>query len=438
MRMYDIIIKKRNEGSLSKEEVEFFVDSFTKGEIPDYQAAAFLMAAFIRGMDHKETLFLTQAMRGTGENLDLSSISGPKVDKHSTGGVGDGTSLILAPLIASFGVVVPMISGRGLAHTGGTLDKLEAIPNFRVGLTKEEFFSQLKKIGVAMIGQTEKIAPADKKIYALRDVTATVDSIPLITASILSKKLAEGCDGLVLDVKTGDGAFMQEKKNAVKLAKTMVEIGKRSNKKMVALVTNMAQPLGAKIGNALEISQAIEILQGKESQGTKDIIELVDFLGGWMLFLAGVAKNHKEGKEKVSLARKNGQGFAKFKEMVSLQGGDPKVCEDPSSILPQPKKTKEILSPWKGRVYSLNARLVGTASLLLGAGRNKQEDSIDPSAGTFLHKKIGDSVEKGEALAEFYYNSDNNLDAATKTFFAGIKISKLKPKPFKLVYEVIR
>lgn len=437
MRAYDIIFKKRNGGKLTKEEIDFFVRSFTHGEIPDYQASAFLMAVFIRGMNGNETALLTQAMSESGEKLNLSSVPGMKVDKHSTGGVGDGISLVLAPLVAACGLPVPMISGRGLGHTGGTLDKLESIPGFRVNLSKDEFIQQLKKIGVAIAGQTAEFAPADRKFYALRDVTATVDSIPLISASILSKKLAEGCDALVLDVKTGSGAFMQDKKSAVGLAKTMVDIGKRSGKKMVALITNMDQPLGRKIGNALEIEQAIEILNGKVEPKTESFVELTEILGGWMLVLGGICKNWKEGKEKICQVRLNGQGLKKFKEMIEMQGGNSKVCDEPKAVLPQSKKSKMIPSPWKGIVSSIHARSVGIASLILGAGREKQEDRIDHSAGIVLHKKVGDPVERGEALAEFFYSDDSKLDSAEKTFLSAIKVVKTRPKSLPLIYEVI-
>lgn len=438
MRAYDIIYKKRNGEKLNKEEINFFVGSFTKGEIPDYQAAAFLMALFLRGMNGKETSLLTEAMSESGEKLDLSSVPGMKVDKHSTGGVGDGISLALAPLVAACGVPVPMISGRGLGHTGGTLDKLETIPGFRVHLSKEEFVNQLKKIGVAIAGQTAELAPADKKFYALRDVTATVDSIPLISASILSKKFAEGCDALVLDVKTGSGAFMQTKKDAICLAKGMVEIGKRSGKKIVALISDMNQPLGRMIGNALEIEQAIEILNGKESSSTKSFIELTEILGGWMLFLGGACKNFKQGKEKIQQARLDGSGLKKFRELVEMQGGDPRVCDAPQKVLPQSKKLKAIPSSWKGVVSSMNARTVGVASLLLGAGREKQESEIDPAAGIVLHKKVGDQVERGEFLAEFHFSAGDKLDVAEKTFLSAIKIGKVRPKFSPLVCGVLR
>ncbi len=438
MRVYDLIAKKRDKGSFNQEEIHFFIQKVISGEIPDYQSSALLMAIFLNGMSPKETTVLLKEMVESGKVLDLSSIPGMKVDKHSTGGVGDGISLVLAPLVAACGVPVPMMAGRALGHTGGTLDKLESIPGFRTALNSEAFISQLSKIGMVIAGQTESLAPADDKLYALRDVTATVESIPLISASILSKKIAEGCDALVLDVKTGAGAFTQEKKEAIKLASTMVELGKRCRKKMVALVTAMDQPLGAAIGNALEIEQAIEILRGKEWKNVADFIELTDILGGWMLFFGGAAKNSIEGKNKIAEIRKTGRGLEKFKEFVMLQNGDPAVCERPKEVLPQAKFAKEILSPWKGTLFSMNARSVGVAALLLGAGRQTLESAIDPSSGILLRKKVGDTLERGESMAQFFYSSEANLDRAEKTFLAGVRIGKNRPKLKPLVHTIIR
>ena len=438
MRAFDVIYKKRNGGKLTEEEINFFVSSFTAGGIPDYQAAAFLMAVFFSGMDSKETFCLTQAMKGSGETWDLSSVAGIKVDKHSTGGIGDGISLALAPLVASCGVVVPMMSGRGLAHTGGTLDKLESIPGFRVNLGREEFIRQLGKIGAAMIGQTSNIAPADKKLYALRDVTATVESMPLITASILSKKLAEGSDAIVFDVKMGNGAFMQDRKAAARLAGIMVNIMKRSRKKAAALITDMNEPLGEAVGNALEMEQAIEILKGVEKPGTKSFIELTEILGGWMLYLGEAAKSPKEGKAKIRDARVTGKGIVKFKEIVEMQGGNPKALDEPKKILPQSKKTSMILSRWKGTVSSMNSRDIGVSSMILGAGRKTLDSPLDLSAGIMLLKKSGDSVERGEPLAEFHYCDESNLEKAENLFISAVKVGKTRPKPRPLVYEVIR
>ena len=438
MRAYDVIYKKRNGGKLSREEIDFFIRSFTKGEIPDYQASALAMAVYFRGMDARETADLTLAMRDSGETWDLSQAPGTKVDKHSTGGVGDGISLVLAPLAAACGVTVPMMSGRGLAHTGGTLDKLEAIPGFRVGLSREEAQRQLREIGAAMVGQTAGIAPADKKLYALRDVTATVDSIPLITASILSKKLAEGCDALVLDVKTGDGAFMRERKDAALLARAMVNIGRRCKKKMVALITDMEEPLGNAVGNALETRQAVEILQGREERGAERYIELTEILGAWMLFLGGACRNLKDGAAKIRAARLDGRGLNKLKEIVAMQKGDPRVCDDPAAWLPRAQYVKPVVSPWAGLVSAIPARAVGLASMMLGAGRRTQEGGIDPAAGILLQKKAGDSVQRGEPLALFHYSDGAQADEAERTFLAAVKVGRVRPKPRPLVYHTMK
>ena len=438
MRAYDLIFKKRNGGTLTREEIEFFVRSFTRGDIPDYQAAAFLMAVYFRGMDGRETADLTLAMAASGSSLDLSSVPGVKVDKHSTGGVGDGVSLLLAPLVAACGVPVPMMSGRGLAHTGGTLDKLESIPGFRVGLTAQEFARNLKEIGVAMMGQTPEIAPADRKLYALRDVTATVENLSLITASILSKKLAEGCDALVLDVKWGSGAFMGDKKSAAALARSMVRIGKRCKRRVVALLTDMNEPLGAAVGNSLEVEQAVDILQGKETPLTKDIIELTEVLAGWMLFLGGKAGDSKEGRGKIRQARRDGRGLSKFKEMVAIQGGDPAVADRPRQVLPQARHSATVVSPWKGTIGSMQSRVIGTASMVLGAGRETQESRIDPAAGILLLKKTGAAVERGEPLAELRSSDDSKLAEAGRMFLSALKIGKLRPKPKTLVHAVLR
>ncbi|MBI1979485.1 MAG: thymidine phosphorylase, partial [Elusimicrobia bacterium] len=321
---------------------------------------------------------------------------------------------------------------------GGTLDKLESIPGFRTNLTQAEFLSQMERIGVAMIGQTSEIAPADKKIYALRDVTATVDSIPLIAASILSKKLAEGCDALVLDVKTGCGAFMREKKDAVRLAQVMADICKRSRKKVAALVTRMEEPLGNAIGNGLEVWQAIEILRGEEKRGTESFIELTDVLGGWMLFFGGKVRNSKEGRAKISEVRKSGAGLKKFEEIVRSQGGDPEVIADPKKFFFRAPIVKEVTSPWKGSVSFINARSVGVAALLLGAGRENQDSVLDPSAGILLAKKLGDRVERGEPIAQFFYSPGARFDEAEKVFLAGVKVGKLRPQPHPLIHQVIR
>ena len=434
----DIISKKRDGGLLTEEEINFFVSGFTRGDIPDYQASSFLMASFLKGLTPKETSFLTSSMLNSGETLDLSSISGIKVDKHSTGGVGDGISLALAPLAAACGVPVPMISGRALGHTGGTLDKLESIPGFRTNMGREEFIEQIRKIGVCMIGQTAEIAPADKKLYALRDVTATVESIPLISASIMSKKLAEGADALVLDVKTGTGAFMKDKRDALRLAKAVLDIGKRARKKMTAVITDMSQPLGAAVGNAVEIEQTVEILRGKENRLTWDFVELTEVLGGWMLFLGGRAKNSVEGRAQIRQARLDGSGLKKFSEMIAAQGGDSAVCEKPGEILARARIRKILPSPWKGFVNILEARAVGMAALLLGAGRQTQKSVIDPAAGILLYKKVGDQVERGEPVAELIGSSQELLDGAENMFLSGLKIARTRPRPPRLVHQILR
>ncbi len=439
MLVTDLIAKKRDGAILSQEEIEFFVSGYTKNEIPDYQASAFLMACFLRGLTPKETSFLTGAMVRSGEVLNLSSVPGIKADKHSTGGVGDGISLALAPLVAACGVPVPMISGRALGHTGGTLDKLESIPGFRTDLSKDQFIKQLKEIGICMIGQTLSIAPADKKIYALRDVTSTVESISLISASIMSKKIAEGTDVLILDVKTGSGAFMKDKKSAKALAKAMLDIGRRARKKMAALITDMNQPLGKMIGNALEIEQTIELLKGEENRLTRDFVELTDVLGGWMLCLGGKAKTSNEGRAKIRSARQDGSGLAKFKEMIQAQGGDVSVCDHPQKILPQARVKKAVLSPWKGYVNVLEAKSLGLSALLLGAGRQTKESAIDFSAGIILHKKIGDTVERGEMIAELLTTThESSLKIAEEKFLSGLKVSKVKPKPVRLIHDILR
>ncbi|MFN3966722.1 MAG: pyrimidine-nucleoside phosphorylase [Endomicrobiia bacterium] len=431
MRVYDIILKKRNGGVLSSEEIKFMIDGFTKGQIPDYQMAAFLMAIYFRGMTPKENVELTMAMVNTGERIDLSGIKGFKVDKHSTGGVGDTTTLVLAPLVASCGGKVAKMTGRGLGHTGGTVDKLDSIPGFNTSLPKEKFIENVNKIGICVIGQTQDLAPADKVIYALRDVTATVDSIPLIAASIMSKKLAAGADGIVLDVKTGSGAFMEKLPDAIKLAKTMVEIGEGAGKKMVALITSMDQPLGYAIGNSIEVKEAIDTLKG---EGPKDLTDLCLELGSNMLLISGIVKSTKEGKEKLLQSIKEGRAIQKFKEFVMAQGGNPQIVDDPS-ILPQCKKIVEVKSPRAGFVQKINALEVGIASQMLGAGRQKKDDIIDLSVGIYLRKKVGDYVKKGEPLAIFHTDGDDNkIQQAQEKFLNAYTIGSKKVKPPKFFF----
>ncbi len=407
-RAIDLIRKKRDGGSLTKPEIGYLVQGCTDGSIPDYQASAWLMAVVLRGMTREETASLTDAMLHSGEVLDLNFLPARKVDKHSTGGVGDKTSLVLAPLVAAGGLYVPMISGRGLGHTGGTLDKLEAIPGFRVSLSTEEFHRVLNTCGCAMIGQTEKIAPADRKLYALRDVTGTVESPYLICASIMSKKLAEGTDALVLDVKTGSGAFMKKEEDAVFLAELMVETGERMGKQMVALITDMNQPLGRMVGNAHEVRECIDVMRG---EGPDDLRELCLELAAWMFYLGGVVKEIEEGKTFAAKIISSGKALDRFRQMVQLQGGDVSTIDDPSR-LPQAGHRVEVRSPSTGYVTALACEQVGTACVILGGGRERKEDSIDPGVGIIVQKKIGDRVSAGEPLCMIHCHSETQATRA--------------------------
>ena len=431
MRVYDIILKKRNGERLSKEEINFMIEGYCKEEIPDYQMAAFLMAVYFRGMSPEEATDLTMAMADSGDRVDLSAIRGFKVDKHSTGGVGDTTTLVLGPLVAAAGGKVAKMTGRGLGHTGGTIDKLESIPGFRTSLTMEEFTENVNKIGLALMGQTKELAPADKRIYALRDVTATVDSIPLIAGSILSKKLAAGSDGIVLDVKTGSGAFMVKYEDALALAKAMVAIGEGAGKRMVALITSMEEPLGQAIGNAIEVEEAINTLKG---EGPEDLEELCIKLGANMLLISGVVKNLEKARERLKGVIENRKGLEKLKEMVRAQGGDPKAIDDPS-LLPQCKEKIEVESPLSGYVQKIDAFSVGVSSQILGAGRQKKEDVIDPSVGIVLKKKIGDEVKKGEPLAIFHTDGNKEkVENAKEKFLASYSIGKEEVKKPRFFY----
>ena len=407
-RAIDVIRRKRDGGELSRVEIESLVNAYTRGDIPDYQVSAWLMAVVLRGMTRAETAALTDAMLRSGEVLDLSSLAAAKVDKHSTGGVGDKTSLVLAPLAAAAGVIVPMISGRGLGHTGGTLDKLEAIPGFNVNLSVAQFRRVLDACGCAMIGQTAEIAPADRKLYALRDVTGTVESPYLICASIMSKKLAEGIDALVLDVKTGSGAFMKNEKDAAFLAELMVETGERMGKQVVALITDMDEPLGCMIGNALEVVEVAEVLRGG---GPEDLRQLCLELAGWMLYLGGVSDTVGEGKKQSEELIASGKALEKFHQMVEQQGGDPRAIDDPKR-LPQAQHTMALSSPKDGYLVTLQCEQVGTACVILGGGRERKEDSVDPAVGIVLHKKIGDPVSAGEPLATIHYNAEARASRA--------------------------
>ena len=386
MRAVDLIRKKRDSGEHSREEIDFLISGYTRGDIPDYQMAAWLMATWIRGLNRSETAALTEAMLYSGEVVNLDRIPGKKVDKHSTGGVGDKTSLILAPIVAAGGLTVPMISGRGLGHTGGTLDKLESIPGFNVNLSLEQFFNVLRECGMGLIGQTAEIAPADKKIYALRDATSTVENIGLICASIMSKKLAEGIDALVLDVKTGSGAFMKREEDAVRLAELMVETGQRMGKKIVALITDMNQPLGRMAGHSNEIAECIDVLSGG---GPTDLVELSVELSAWMFFLGERTKTLDDGRHLAEEMVSTGQAKEKFKQGIRLQGGDERVIDDPQ-LLPQARSRADVASPSAGFIAATNCEQLGAALATLGGGREKKEDTIDHAVGLEFHKRIGD------------------------------------------------
>jgi pyrimidine-nucleoside phosphorylase/thymidine phosphorylase len=434
MRAVDVIQKKRDGHELTRDEITAFIEGYTRGTIPDYQASALAMAVFFKGMTAAETVALTESMMRTGEVLDLSELPGPKVDKHSTGGVGDKTSMVLAPLAAACGVYVPMISGRGLGHTGGTLDKLESIPGFRVGLSLDEFRAVLRKSHLGLIGQTPEIAPADRKLYALRDVTSTVESRPLIAASIMSKKMAEGIEALVLDVKTGDGAFMVEEEDSRALAEAMLAIGRGMGKKIVALITDMEQPLGRTVGNALEIVECIETLQGK---GPEDLETLSVELAAWMLSLAGAAATLEAARARVRDALASGAGLRKFQEVIGLQGGDPRVCDDVAR-LPRAAETVELRAESAGRVTGIACRAVGTAAMLLGAGRETVESRIDPGVGLVLRKKVGDAVSAGEPLATVHVSDRRRLDEALAMLRRAIRVGLEAPPPRPLVHAVLQ
>ncbi len=428
-----MIRKKRDAIELSSAEIEGLVNAYTRGDIPDYQVSAWLMAVVLRGMTRHETAALTDAMLRSGEVLDLSSLPARKVDKHSTGGVGDKTSLVLAPLAAAAGVAVPMISGRGLGHTGGTLDKLEAIPGFNVNLPVAEFRRVLETCGCAMIGQTAEIAPADRKLYALRDVTGTVESPYLICASIMSKKLAEGIDSLVLDVKTGSGAFMKNEKDAAFLAELMVETGERMGKQVVALITDMDQPLGNMIGNALEVVEVVEVLR---DGGPEDLRELCLELAGWMLRLGGVSKTVAEGKEQSARLISSGKALERFRQMVELQGGDARAIDDVRR-LPQAQRSMQVTSAKAGYISAMQCEQIGTACVILGGGRERKEDSVDPSVGIVLHKKVGDRVAAGEPLATIHYNSEFKAQYACQLIEQSCEIAIAPPAERPLVHKVI-
>jgi pyrimidine-nucleoside phosphorylase len=433
MRTVDLIHRKRDGEELAPEEVIHLVEGYTRGEIPDYQMSAFLMAVFYSGMSDREVSALTESMVRSGETLDLSGIPGVKVDKHSTGGVGDKTSLIAAPLAAAAGVVVPMISGRALGHTGGTLDKLEAIPGFRTDLTIDDFKDHLVKYKLAFIGQSAEITPADQKLYALRDATATVESIALIASSIMSKKLAVGLDALVLDVKVGSGAFMKRQVEARRLAQLMVGIGRRLDKRVQALITDMNQPLGYAVGNALEI---MEVSQTLQNAGPTDLTRISLELAARMIFLGKVTPTLDEARELAQRKLLDGSGYRKFKEVIQAQGGDPKVL-DRFELLPNATGVREIASPRSGFVSAIEAEYIGLASAMIGAGRDTKEDSIDPAVGVILEVKVGNKVDSGGVLCRLYYTQEDHVDEAAQLVEDAFRISAQPPEDRELILEVV-
>lgn len=433
MRFCDLIIKKRNGLKLSEKEIDYVIKAFDEGEIPDYQMSAMLMAIYFQRMEINEIKYLTMAMVNSGKIIDLSSIPGIKVDKHSTGGVGDTTTLALAPMVAAAGVPVAKMSGRGLGHTGGTIDKLESIEGFKTELSLNKFIDIVKKVGASIISPTSDLAPADKKLYALRDVTGTIDSIPLIVSSIMSKKLAAGADAIVLDVTTGSGAFMQEYKDALKLGKIMVDIGLELGKETVAVISNMDEPLGFAIGNSLEVKEAIEILKNK---GPEDLRDLCLALGAHMLKLGGAVKSYKEGKNRLEKILQEGTAFNKFKEMITAQGGNPEVIDRPE-LLPLAKHCNKIKADISGYIQTIDSRLLGESAMLLGAGREKKESEIDLSVGIILKKKVGSKVNINEDLAEVHYNDSEKLKEAKNKLFSSFVIGDKKPKKLPLILAMI-
>ncbi|HXT24992.1 MAG TPA: thymidine phosphorylase [Candidatus Eisenbacteria bacterium] len=433
MRAVDLIRKKRDAGEHSRDEIDFLISGYTRGEIPDYQMSAWLMATWIRGLSRAEIAALTEAMLHSGEVVSFPELPGKKVDKHSTGGVGDKTSLILAPIVAAGGLHVPMISGRGLGHTGGTLDKLEAIPGFNTALTLADFRRVLKECGMALIGQTAEIAPADKRIYALRDVTSTVENVGLICASIMSKKLAEGIDALVLDVKTGSGAFMQKEEDSIRLAELMVETARRMGKKAVALITDMDQPLGRFAGHSHEVIESVEVLKGR---GAADLRDLSIELAAWMFYLGERTKSVDEGRALAQKLVASGQALERFRKGIVLQGGDARVVDD-YSLLPQTKNLVEVKSATGGFVAATNCMEFGVALAMLGGGREKKEDKIDPGVGLEFHKRIGDRVVSGETLVTIYYNSDAKLSEAQQRISESFSITPQQPISKKLVRRLV-
>ncbi|MGL5379977.1 pyrimidine-nucleoside phosphorylase [Clostridium sp.] len=433
MRMYDIILKKRKGEVLSKEEIDFFVKGFTESKIPDYQASALLMSIFFNKMNKEETANLTMAMVNSGDKINLDSINGVKVDKHSTGGVGDKTSICLTPLVASVGAPVAKMSGRGLGHTGGTIDKLESFKGFSVELTEEEFINNANNIGIALTGQTGNIAPADKKLYALRDVTATVDNLSLIASSIMSKKIASGADAIVLDVKVGDGAFMKTPEDAKSLAQEMVDIGTSVGRKTIAVISDMDQPLGYAIGNILEVKEAIELLKGN---GPKDLLELTLTLGSYMLVCAEKAKDFEEGRKLLLENIQNGKGLEKLKEFVKAQYGDESPVDDISKF-EEAKYIVEVKCEEDGYIERINAEAFGLIAMNLGAGRETKDSIIDLAVGIVLNKKRGDKVNRGDVLAYIHSNDQSKIEKATKDILRNININKDFNSNIPLIYDVV-
>lgn len=433
MRIYDVITHKRDKKELTKEEIEYFVNGFTSGEIADYQASALLMAIVLNGMTVKETSYLTEVMARSGDMADLSKIEGIKVDKHSTGGVGDKTTLVVAPIVASFGVPVAKMSGRGLGHTGGTIDKLESIKDFSIALSVDQFVENVNKIKIAVVGQTGNLAPADKKMYALRDVTATVESIPLIASSIMSKKIAGGADAIVLDVKCGSGAFMKNIESARELAKIMVSIGNEVKRKVVAVITNMDEPLGNAIGNALEIKEAIDTLKGG---GPEDFRIICIELATQMICLA-TGIDEKEIREEVKQKLINGEAYNKFREFIKAQNGDISVIDN-IDLLPTSKNMIQLYCNNEGYVESINAEKLGIASMMLGGGRAKKEDTIDYGVGVIVHKKVGDFVKKDEVIATIHANDLSKFEEVKQTILDAYKLSNREVKKPTLIYDIVK
>src|SRR5580700_6892166 len=433
MRTVDLIQRKRDGEELAPEEIEFLVEGYTSGDIPDYQMSSFLMAVYFSGMTDREVSRLTECMLHSGDTVDLSHIPGVKVDKHSTGGVGDKTSFIVAPLAAAAGVVVPMMSGRALGHTGGTLDKLESIPGFRTDLSTDEFQKQLAELGLCFIGQTDHLVPADRKLYALRDVTATVESIPLISSSIMSKKLAEGVDALVLDVKVGTGAFMKKQVDARRLAQVMVGIGRRMDKRVQALITDMNQPLGYAVGNALEVMEASQTLQ---NAGPADLTRLCIELAARMIFVAKITPSLEEARRLAEKLLVDGSGYRKLKQAVDAQGGNAQAL-DKFELLPNATGMREVVSPRGGYVSVINAQDIGLASNLIGAGRDRKEDAVDPAVGVILEVKVGEKVEAGSVLCRLYYTKEDRVEEAAGMVEDAFRISAQRPDDRELILEVV-